>query len=115
MAVYLVVDFGTRTVEIYQKDKGIILREPNIAAVDANGSVVAVGSEASLIRARAPGTVTIRRPIVNGEIIDFNLTAEVLDRYLEIVAPKQKKHVLCAVKYTFGTQSREYLTRARGA
>ena len=66
MAVYLGVDFGTRTVEIYQKDKGIVLREPNIAAVDAGGNVIAVGSEASLIRARAPGTVTIRRPIVNG-------------------------------------------------
>ncbi len=114
MAVYLGVDFGTRTVEIYQKDKGIVLREPNIAAVDANGTVIAVGSEASLIRARAPGTVTIRRPIVNGEIIDFNLTAEILDRYLEIVVPKQKKHILCAVKYAFGTQSREYLTRALG-
>ncbi len=114
MAVYLGVDLGTRTVEIYQKDKGIVLREPNIAAVDAGGNVIAVGSEASLIRARAPGTVTIRRPIVNGEITDFNLTAEILDRCLEIVAPKQKKHVVCAVKYALGSKSRELLTRALG-
>ncbi len=114
MAVYLGVDFGTRTVEIYQKDKGIVLREPNIAAVDANGNVIAVGSEASLIRTRAPGTVTIRRPIVNGEITDFNLTAEILDRCLEIVAPKQKKHIICAVKYALGAKSRELLTRALG-
>lgn len=114
MAVYLGVDFGTRTIEIYQKDKGIVLREPNIAAVDANGNVIAVGSEASLIRARAPGTVTIRRPIVGCEITDFNLTAEVLDRCLETVAPKQKKHIACAVKYSLGAQSRELLTRALG-
>ena len=114
MALYLGVDFGTRTIEIYQKDKGIVLREPNIAAVDGGGNVVAVGSEASLIRARAPGTVTIRRPIVNGEITDFNLTAEVLDRFFETVAPKQKKHILCAVKYSLGLQSRALLTRALG-
>ena len=114
MAVYLGVDFGTRTVEIYQKGKGIVLREPNVAAVDSRGNVIAVGSEATLIRARAPGTVTIRRPIVNGEVTDFNLTAEILDRCLEIVAPKQKKHVIAAVKYTLGANSREILTRALG-
>lgn len=114
MAVYLGVDFGTRAIKIYQKGKGIVLREPNIAAVDANGNVVAVGSEASLLRARAPGTVTIRRPLVNGEITDFNLTAEMLDRYLEIVAPKQKKHIIVAVSYTLGAKSREILTKALG-
>lgn len=114
MAVYLGVDFGTRTVEIYQKDKGIVLREPNVAAVDASGKVIAVGSEASLIRVRAPGTVTMRRPIVNGEITDLNLAAEILDRCLEIVAPKQKKHIACAVKYSLNAKSRELLSRALG-
>lgn len=112
MAVYLGVDFGTRTIEIYQRDKGIILREPNIAAVDSRGNVVAVGSEASLMRGRAPGTVTIRRPIVNGEMSDFNLTAEILDRCLEIAAPRQKKHIIAAVKYSLGISSRELLSRA---
>lgn len=114
MAVYLGVDFGTRAIKIYQKGKGIVLREPNIAAVDATGKVIAVGSQASLLRARAPGTVTIRRPLMNGEISDFNLTAEMMDRYLESVAPKQKKHVLVAVSYTLGTKSREILTKALG-
>ncbi len=114
MAVYLGVDFGTRAIKIYQKGKGIVFREPNIAAVDANGNVIAIGSQASLLRARAPGTVTIRRPLMNGEITDFNLTAEMLERCLETVAPKQKKHLLVAVSYTLGAKSREILTKALG-
>lgn len=112
MAVYIGVDFGTRGIEIYQKDKGIILREPNVAAVDTKGNVVAVGSEALLIRGRAPGTVTIRRPLVNGDITDFGLAAEILDRCLEIAVPRVKKHVIAAAKYGFGGRSRELLTAA---
>ncbi len=106
------MDFGARCIEISQKDKGIILREPNLAAVDAKGNVIAVGSQALLVRTRAPGAVTIRRPLVNGTITDFNLCAEILDRCLEIAVPGAKKHVIAAVKHTFPGREREALISA---
>ncbi len=112
MAVTIGLDFGTRSTEIYVKNKGIVLREPTIAAVDAKGNVIAVGTEALLIRGRAPGTVTIRRPIINNEIVDFNLAAETLDRFLEIAAPRSTKHVYAAAKYGFGSKNREMLFHA---
>ncbi|MBQ2765674.1 MAG: rod shape-determining protein [Clostridia bacterium] len=114
MAITLGVDFGTRNIEICDKERGIVLREPNVAAVDTKGNVIAVGTEALLIRGRAPGTVTIRRPIVDNNITDFNLAAEILDHCLEIAAPRAKKHILVAAKQDFGSRNRELLTRALG-
>lgn len=112
MAVYVGVDFGARCIEICEKNKGVILREPNLAAVDTKGNVIAVGSQALLVRGRAPGTVTIRRPVIGGTITDFNLAAEILDRCLEIAVPKAKKHVIAAVKYGFGVREREMIAAA---
>ncbi len=114
MAVTLGVDFGTRNIEICQKDKGIVLREPNIAAVDTVGNVIAIGTEALLTHGRAPGTVTLRRPIIDNSITDFNLAAEILDRALETAAPRVKKHVLAPTKQGFGARNRELLLRALG-
>lgn len=112
MAVTIGLDFGARSTEIYIKGKGIVLREPTVAAVDAKGNVTAVGTEALLIRGRSPGTVTIRRPITDNTITDFNLAAETLDRFLEIAAPRARKHVFAAAKYSFGSKNREMLYQA---
>ncbi|MBQ8249852.1 MAG: rod shape-determining protein [Clostridia bacterium] len=114
MAVTLGVDFGTRNIEICQNDKGIVLREPNIAAVDTVGNVVAIGTEALLTHGRAPGTVTLRRPIIDNTITDFNLAAEILDHALETAAPRVKKHILAPTKQGFGARNRELLIRALG-
>lgn len=114
MASYLGVDLGTRNIEIWQQGKGIVLREPSVAAVDTKGNVLAVGTEALLIYGRAPGTVTLRRPIENNSVTDFALLAEMLDRVLEGTAPKTKKHIKASVKYSFDVHNRELLKKAFG-
>ncbi len=112
MSVFLGVDFGVRAVKIFREDMGIVLREPNISAVDTKGNVVAVGTEALLTAGRSPGTVTLRRPMQGAGITDFNLAAEVLDRFLEIAAPHSKKHILASARYGLGTRNRELLKKA---
>ncbi len=112
MAVTVGLDFGAYSTKIYIKNKGLVLCEPTIAAVDPKGNVIAVGTEALLIRGRAPGTVTVRRPIAGNNITDFNLAAETLDRFLEIAAPRANKHVFVAAKYGFGSKNREMLVNA---
>ena len=112
MAQHIGIDIGSGTVTIYLKDKGIVLREPSIAAVDTKGTVVAVGTKALLIHGRSPGTTTLRRPIEAGGITDFNLVAEALDRFIELAAPKGKKQVTAAVKYSYDSRTREALTNA---
>ena len=96
MAVTIGLDFGCGSTEIYGKGKGIVLREPSVAAVDTEGNVIAAGVEALLIRGRAPGSVTLRRPMRDSVISDFNLCAELLDRFLELAAPHHTKQVVIA-------------------
>ncbi len=112
MSVTIGLDFGGYSTAIYVKEKGIVLREPSIAAVDAEGRVIAVGTEALLIRSRAPGSVTIRQPFEGNRIADFNLTAEMLDRFLEIAVPRTRKHILAALKYGVSGENREMLRNA---
>ncbi len=112
MAQYIGIDIGAASTVIFKKDKGIVLREPTVAAVDTAGNVVAVGAKALLVSGRAPGTVTLRRPLENGNITDFNLMAETLDKFMELAAPGAKKHVIASVKYGFGSHNRDVLTRA---
>ncbi len=106
------LDFGGCNTEIYVKGKGIVLREPSLAAVDAEGNVIAVGTEALLIRGRAPGSVTIRRPIRDSVISDFNLTAEMLDRFIETAAPSGRKRVYVAVKAGISGENRQMIRSA---
>ncbi|MBQ8508669.1 MAG: rod shape-determining protein [Clostridia bacterium] len=102
MAITIGLDFGEANTGLYVRGQGIVLREPTVAAVDTQGNVLAVGSEALLIHGRSPGTVTLRSPMRAGEIVDFNLTAEYLDRILEIAVPRQRKRAVLAVKCGLG-------------
>ncbi len=106
------LDFGGCNTVIYVKEKGIVLREPSVAAVDPEGNVIAVGREALLIRGRTPGSVTIRRPIRDSVISDFNLTAEMLDRFLAIAAKGTRRRVAVAVKCGVDTRHRELILAA---
>ena len=46
------IDLGTSTTLIYVRNKGIVLREPSVVAIDkANGSICAIGDDAR----RMPG------------------------------------------------------------
>ena len=40
------IDLGTANTLVYLKSKGIVLNEPSVVAVDENGKILAVGSEA---------------------------------------------------------------------
>ena len=112
MKTVIGLDFGGSSTQIYVKGKGIVLREPSVAAVDATGKVVAVGAEALLIRGRAPGSVTIRRPIRDSVISDYNLTAEMLDKFIETAVPGGRKKVFVAVKCGVGDKDRQMIRSA---
>ncbi len=109
MAVTIGLDLGNDNTRICLAGEGIILNEPSVAAVDAEGNVLSVGRRALLTASRAPGTVTLRRPLENGVISDFDLTAEVLDRFLETAVPRTRKNVIAAVRCGLGRESRDLL------
>ncbi len=79
----IAIDLGTANTLIYVRDRGIVLDEPSIVAVQtgqANGKtkILAVGTEAKKMQGRAPRNIEIIRPMKDGVIADFNITERML-------------------------------------
>ena len=84
------IDLGTSNVVIYMKGRGVVFREPSIVAVDRETSqIVAFGMEAYRMIGRTPSNINIIRPLAQGEIIDFDLTASMLRYYISNVIGKK--------------------------
>ena len=77
------VDLGTANTLVCLKGKGIIMREPSVVAYDIrNDAVRAVGTEAKEMIGRTPGSIVAVRPLKDGVIADFDVTAAMLKRFV---------------------------------
>lgn len=77
------VDLGTANTLVCVKGKGIIMREPSVVAYDVrNDAVRAVGQEAKDMIGRTPGSIVAVRPLKDGVIADFDVTAAMLKRFV---------------------------------
>jgi cell shape determining protein, MreB/Mrl family len=80
------MDLGTANCLIYVKDKGIVLREPSVVALDREtGEVKAVGSKAKQMLGRTPANIVAVRPMKNGVIADFEVTQEMIRYFIRSV------------------------------
>lgn len=80
------IDLGTATVLVFIKDKGIVLREPSVVAMDENtGKILAVGEEAKIMIGRTPGNVVTIRPLQDGVIADYTMTEVMLRELIKKV------------------------------
>ncbi len=81
------IDLGTANTLVYVKGRGIVLREPSVVAVEARTrKVVAVGSEAKLMLGKTPGSILAMRPLKDGVIAEFDVTAAMLHHYFKKVS-----------------------------
>jgi rod shape-determining protein MreB and related proteins len=79
----MAVDLGTANTVVYVRDEGIILFEPSVIAIDERtGRVHAVGDEAKRMIGRTPATIRATRPLRHGVIADFEMTEQMLRRFL---------------------------------
>ena len=66
------IDLGTANSLVYAKDRGVVLREPSVVAIQAGSKrVLAVGEEAKRMLGRTPGNIIAIRPMKSGVIADF--------------------------------------------
>ena len=78
------VDLGTANTLIFMKGKGIIMREPSVVAVDTRTDTVRyVGHEAKEVIGRTPGSIVAARPLKDGVIADFDITASMLQIFIK--------------------------------
>lgn len=83
------IDLGTANTLIYSKEKGILLNEPSVVAVDHTDQVLATGHEAKAMIGRAPANIRVVRPLQDGVISDFIMTQVMLREYLKKVMEKR--------------------------
>lgn len=83
------IDLGTANLLIYSKNKGIILNEPSVVAIDADSKkVIAVGLEAKEMVGKTSQKITVIRPLKDGVIADYDVTVQMLKAILQKVSKK---------------------------
>ncbi len=80
IAPYLGIDLGTSNTRIYVRKKGIVIDEPSLLIADRNSkrTIRAIGEEAGALMGRTTGERMVIRPLADGLIHDFDMTAEML-------------------------------------
>ena len=80
------IDLGTSSILVYAKGRGIILREPSVVAVEKDtGKLIAIGEEAGRMLGRAPANILIIRPLRDGVISNYDVTARMLRYFMKKV------------------------------
>lgn len=77
------VDLGTANTLVYVKDKGIVINEPSVVAVNIRtNQILAVGEDARRMVGKTPAHITATRPLVHGVISDFEVTERMLKYFI---------------------------------
>ena len=85
----LAVDLGTASTLVYVEDRGVVISEPSVVAIDrSTNQPLAVGAEARQMLGRAPSHISVIRPLRDGVIADFD-TVELMLRHFFQKAQEQ--------------------------
>lgn len=80
------IDLGTANTLVYVKDKGIVINEPSVVAVnERTGQILAVGHEAKAMIGRTPAHIVASRPLHDGVVSDFEVAEKMLKHFIEKV------------------------------
>jgi len=92
LSIDMAIDLGTANSLVYVKDRGIIINEPSVVAINnKTGQILAIGEEAKKMVGRTPSYITATRPLVNGVVSDFEATEQMLKYFIEKSAASSKK------------------------
>lgn len=80
------IDLGTTHTLIYVKDKGIVINEPSVVAINARTEqILSVGKEAREMVGKTPGHIIISRPLQHGIIADYEVAEKMLRYFIDRV------------------------------
>ena len=83
MATEVGIDLGTANVLVYIKNKGIVLEEPSVVAVNKDTEeILAVGEEARQMLGRTPANIVAVKPLRDGVISDYDITEKMLKYFI---------------------------------
>ena len=80
------IDLGTANTLVYVKDKGIVINEPSVVAINTRlDQIVAVGHEAKKMVGKTPMHLVASRPLQDGVISDFEVAEKMLKYFIQKV------------------------------
>lgn len=99
------IDLGTANSLVYVKDKGVVINEPSVVAINQRTKqVLAIGEEAKKMVGRTPAYIVAIRPLKDGVISDFEVTEEMLKYFIQKTTARKlsispKPRVVVGVPY----------------
>lgn len=80
------IDLGTASTLVYVKEKGIVINEPTVVAINTRtDEILAVGNEAKSMLGKTPPHIVVSRPLANGIISDYEVAEKMLKYFIEKV------------------------------
>ena len=80
------IDLGTANTLVHVRDRGIVMSEPSVVAIDAKSKrVLAIGAEAKRMVGRTPANIIAVRPLRDGVISDFDVTEQMIKYFVNRV------------------------------
>jgi rod shape-determining protein MreB len=82
----MAIDLGTVNTLVYVRDRGIVLNEPSVVAIetlDGIPRVRAIGSDAKLMMGKTPDNVETIRPLRGGAIADIEIAEQMIKHFID--------------------------------
>jgi rod shape-determining protein MreB and related proteins len=80
------VDLGTANTLVFVKEKGVVINEPSVVAINTRtDQIVAVGKDAKDMLGKTPPHITTSKPLSKGVISDFEVTEKMMKYFIDKV------------------------------
>lgn len=78
------IDLGTANTLVYVKNRGIVINEPSVVAINTRTEqILAVGNQAKEMVGKTPPHIITPRPLLGGIIADFEVTEKMLRYFID--------------------------------
>src|SRR5678816_2588622 len=94
----MAIDLGTANTLVYVQDRGIVLNEPSVVAIETiNGikRVKAVGEDAKMMMGKTPDSIEAIRPLRDGVIADIEIAEAMIKHFIQKVHGKKSLFRYC--------------------
>lgn len=114
------IDLGTANVLVFQRGRGIVLREPSVVAINKTTREARFfGEEARQMIGKTPTSIIAVQPMRDGVIADYTVTEQMLRHYIRKVAGARTlfrpRIIICVPSGVTSVERRAVLEAARSA
>ena len=84
----MAIDLGTANTVVYVRDRGVVLNEPSVVAIETikgEKRVRAVGDDAKMMMGKTPDSIQAIRPLRDGVIADIDVAEQMIKHFIHKV------------------------------